>query len=48
MLQGRQGKAMTDQLTTVSKQRVMNKVGELTLEELAAVELAIKVQLGLR
>ncbi|MDJ0704269.1 MAG: type II toxin-antitoxin system PemK/MazF family toxin [Leptolyngbyaceae cyanobacterium MO_188.B28] len=47
MLQGRQGKAMADQLTTVSKQRMMNKVGELTQVELAAVELAIRVQLGL-
>ena len=47
-LQGRQGKAMADQLTTVSKQRMMNKAGELTLEEMAAVELAIKLQLGLK
>ena len=47
MLQGRQGKAMADQLTTVSKQRIMNKVGELTREEMAAVELAIRLQLGL-
>lgn len=46
-LQGRKGKAMADQLTTVSKQRMMNKAGDLTLEEMAAVELAIKLQLGL-
>ncbi len=46
-LQGRQGKAMADQLTTVSKQRMMNKAGELMPEEMAAVELAIRVQLGL-
>lgn len=46
-LQGRKGKAMADQLTTVSKQRIMNKAGELTLEEMAAVELAIRLQLGL-
>ena len=47
-LQGRQGKAMADQLTTVSKQRMINKAGELMPEEMAAVELAIRVQLGLR
>ena len=47
MFQGRQGKAMADQLTTVSKQRMLNKAGELTLEEMAAVELAIRVQLSL-
>ena len=47
-LKGRQAKAMADQLTTVSKERMMNKAGELTLEEMAAVELAIRVQLGIK
>lgn len=46
-LQGRQGKAMADQLATVSKQRIRKKAGEITLEEMTAVELAIRVQLGL-
>ncbi|MGB8699965.1 MAG: type II toxin-antitoxin system PemK/MazF family toxin [Thermosynechococcaceae cyanobacterium] len=46
-LQGRPGKAMADQLTTVSKQRLLKKAGEITPEELAAVERAIRVQLGL-
>jgi mRNA interferase MazF len=46
-LQGRQGKAMADQLTTVSKQRMRKKAGEITAEEMTAVELAIRVQLGL-
>lgn len=46
-LQGRQSKAMADQLTTVSKQRMMNKVGEVTPEEMTSVEIAIRVQLGL-
>lgn len=46
-LRGRQGKAMADQLTTVSKQRVGKKVGEVTSEEMTAVELAIRVQLGM-
>jgi len=46
-LQGRSGKAMADQLTTVSKQRIRKKAGEITSEEMTAVELAIRVQLGL-
>jgi mRNA interferase MazF len=46
-LQGRPGKAMADQLTTVSKQRIRKKAGEITSEEMTAVELAIRVQLGL-
>jgi len=47
-LQGLQGKAMADQLTMVSKQRMRKKAGEITSEEMTAVELAIRVQLGLR
>ena len=46
-LQGRQSKAMADQLTTVSKQRMMNQVGKVTPEEMTGVEIAIRVQLGL-
>ena len=46
-LQGRPGKAMADQLTTVSKQRMREKVVEITSDEMTAVELAIRVQLGL-
>ena len=46
-LHGRQGKAMADQLTTVSKQRMRKKAGEITSEEMTSVELAIRVQLGL-
>jgi len=44
-LQGRQGKAMADQLTTVSKQRMGGR--EITSEEMTSVEVAIRVQLGL-
>lgn len=47
-LQGRPSKAMADQLTTVSKKRMRKKAGDLTPEEIAAVELAVRVQLGLR
>ncbi len=46
-LQGRKGKAMADQLTIVSKQRLRKKAGEITSEEMTSLELAIRVQLGL-
>lgn len=45
--QGKAGKAMADQLTTVSKLRLIDCGGSLTPEELAAVERAILIQLGL-
>ena len=40
-------KAMADQLTTVSKKRLDNRVGRLSKADLEAVEQAIRVQLGL-
>ena len=42
-----QHKAMADQLTTVSKRRLQNRIGRVSKIELGAVEQAIKVQLGL-
>ena len=44
---GRQSKAMGDQLTTASKQRLINRVGKLSASDLRAVEGAVRVQLGL-
>ena len=46
-LDGKQNKAMADQLTTVSKQRLKNRTGRLSSADLAAVERVIKLQLGL-
>jgi mRNA interferase MazF len=40
-------KAMADQLTTVSKQRLGGRVGTLNREDLAKVELAVLLQLGI-
>lgn len=40
-------KAMADQLATVSKLCLKNKVGMISAQSLLAVEQAIKVQLGL-
>ncbi len=47
LLNDRQNKAMADQLTTVSKKRLLNREGMLTHEDIRKVEQAIKVQLGL-
>ncbi|CUS04374.2 mRNA interferase [Candidatus Promineifilum breve] len=46
-LNGRPGKAMADQLTTVSKQRLGEKLGELTADEMKRIDHAVRVQLGL-
>ncbi|HEY85717.1 MAG TPA: type II toxin-antitoxin system PemK/MazF family toxin [Chloroflexi bacterium] len=47
-LNGKQSKAMADQLTTVSKLRLINREGALTNSDMQQIERAIKVQLGLR
>lgn len=46
-LNGKPGKAMADQLTTVSKERLLNRAGVLTQNEMRLIETAIKVQLNL-
>ena len=43
----RQSKAMADQLTTVSKQRLTNRMGRLSAQDMNKVENAVMVQLGL-
>jgi mRNA interferase MazF len=40
-------KAMADQLTTVSELRFLDKIGELTVKEMAEVERVIRLQLDL-
>ena len=47
LVSGQQNKAMADQLTTVSKGRLMNREGHLSKADLRKVEKALKVQLGL-
>ena len=46
-LNGGQSKAMADQLTTVSKQRLADQVGRLSREDMQNVERAVRTQLGL-
>ena len=44
---GQRSKAMTDQLTTVSKQRLSEQLGQLSREDMHSVERAVTLQLGL-
>jgi mRNA interferase MazF len=47
LLGGEQRKAMADQLTTASKQRLITKAGVLSSADMTAVEKAVRVQLSL-
>ncbi|MCL4299988.1 MAG: type II toxin-antitoxin system PemK/MazF family toxin [Anaerolineae bacterium] len=47
LLNGKQHKAMADQITTVSKVRLSSNIGGLSNADIQKVEQAIKVQLGL-
>jgi len=46
-LQGQQSKAMADQLTTVSKTRLLSRIGRLSARDMQQVERAVRMQLGL-
>jgi mRNA interferase MazF len=46
-LRGEQRKAMADQLSTISKHRLRNRVARLSQQDMAAIERAICLQLGL-
>jgi mRNA interferase MazF len=46
-INGVQQKALADQLTTVSKQRLTNQLGKLSKADIQAVERVIKIQLNL-
>lgn len=43
----RRHKAMADQLTTVSKQRVAKRVGRLSEADVQGIERVVRIQLGL-
>jgi mRNA interferase MazF len=46
-LRKKKAKAMADQLTTVSKKRLINRVGKVTGTELEGIERAVSIQLDL-
>jgi mRNA interferase MazF len=45
-INGKQAKVLASQLTTVSKLRVSNKLGQLSPKEMQKVEQIVKLQLG--
>jgi mRNA interferase MazF len=47
ILEGEQRKAMADQLATVSKSRLLQRMGRISQDDIRSVEQAIRVQLGL-
>jgi mRNA-degrading endonuclease toxin of MazEF toxin-antitoxin module len=42
-----ESKAMADQIMTVSKERLTERLGLLSPDEMRGVEMAIRIQLGL-
>lgn len=46
-LNGETRKAMADQLTTASKQRLQARVGVLSVEDMVGVDRVVRLQLGL-
>jgi mRNA interferase MazF len=48
ILEGKESKAMADQLATVSKSRLFRRAGTLSPEDMRKVEEAIKIQLDIR
>lgn len=47
LVDGQRRKAMADQITTVSKSRLLELIGSISREDMAGVERAVKIQLGL-
>jgi mRNA interferase MazF len=47
LVDGKQRKAMSDQLTTVSKTRLINSIAHLSESDMQKIALAIKIQLSL-
>ena len=45
---GTQSKAMADQIMTADKLRLTSKLGELSMQDMQAVDDAVSLQLGLR
>jgi mRNA interferase MazF len=48
MAAGQESKAMTDQIMTTDKRRLKNMLGHLSVEDMASIEKALCIQLGLK
>jgi mRNA interferase MazF len=47
LIDDKKSKAMADQLTTISKMRLINSAGRLSAADMQKIDLAIKIQLSL-
>ncbi|HLJ95328.1 MAG TPA: type II toxin-antitoxin system PemK/MazF family toxin [Gemmataceae bacterium] len=47
IVEGRESKAMADQITTASKERLTARLGLLSPEEMRAIDMAMHIHLGL-
>ena len=47
LIDGKKNKAMADQLTTISKIRLIDSMGHVSAADMQKIELAIKIQLSL-
>lgn len=48
LLNGERRKAMADQVTTASKQRLSARIGTLSRADMEALERAVRIQLGMK
>jgi mRNA interferase MazF len=46
-VKGKPNKAMADQLTTVSKSRLINRIAHVSAKDMRKIEHALKIQLGI-
>lgn len=44
---GKRSKAAADQITTAAKERLLRRIGEISVDDMSNVERVIKIQLGL-
>ncbi|WP_309738417.1 MULTISPECIES: type II toxin-antitoxin system PemK/MazF family toxin [unclassified Chamaesiphon] len=47
-IDGKESKAMADQLTTASKDRLVNKLGTISVDDMKSIERIVKIQLGMQ
>jgi mRNA interferase MazF len=47
IVEGRESKALADQITTASKERLTGRLGLLSPDEMRAIDMAMRIQLGL-
>jgi mRNA interferase MazF len=48
IVDGKESKAMADQVTTSSKERLVNKLGTISADDMKSIERIVKIQLGMQ